>query len=1489
MYFAALMLALLAQPGPWREVRLEPGGRFVEPLGEQKAGETYRVQVALGERGTPLDRVRVSWRDQGGDRPIKALHEGDPDLYLARRAASDGRSSLVIENLSGPVKVRISSGDQAISEGDRPAFEAEPNDSWHEANPIILGRDVYGSADDVDYLENAEEGRSGLDWFRFQVAGPSPVLAYFHLELLDRDVSANLRVHRLDPPSGEVRPYEAGKDPMEVVHDRERERYSTHLSRTLAPGTYYLEVNANHPDYILRTRTYPVPPMADPSKAVEAGLDYLLQVGDAWFAQVPREGNIFVRSSNLHDTATRCTACHASSFPTEAGLVAHRAGYPIRARSSMLYLMDRIANSPTPLYGGDGLYWQRFIAIPLQAQGKQGGILLDYERQVLGRETPEFERFGPFLKGAWLGRRSMPADEVNGVVPLDSKFGLAWRDWRVLTEMTRRTGQVRYAQAADAIADLLGDPSTDRSVETLQDRIHRLYAWGLVDKVQFADRIKAEAEALLALQNTDGGWHELGRNPGPSADYTTGQLTWTLLRLGYSRDDPRIARALAYLLARQQPFGGWFQSTTHENFRTPMRETRYAIEALAEAYPRPGAPLRSWGNRSGQPSQAPRLGSILEKLDDLENLWDVPETARLEIVRAVVSLLEDPEPMVRARASACLGRIGESSAVEGLAGRLGDPSKIVWRSAAWAIRRLGNRGIGVEAIARALDSPDPATRRGATRIFAYQFSGMDTRIDLAGRLTRLTSDPDLWTRLQALRSLRQWFYRTGDDSLRRRIVGAYLARMAEPDHPVIRKALSEGMYILLDENLGGGVSLQKNLAALPEKYRRSALVGGEAVERDVLLGPILEELGSGNALQREAVVRSFDGSFFKGRFYARQPEGMLDVGNDREFGFLYEPPEDLLDRTFAALLKADASPEVRRGSIRLTSFFVVPGRSEVPAILSALRRGLGDPDPGVSEASRDTVASGLTLRGAENDPARVALVRALLVGSDPGRKAVARAVARNPALLERPEILVVLRDRLSTGDVLGLLPVLGHSTFSDLDVLAAIRRAWPEAGDPADRLALLETLLARPMLFDAEAPPTEGVELLKLAMSDSSSILRERTLGAIGTLARFRSGKAANHLLLTALADDAPGIRRQALTMATPRGEFWARPDARERLLALLVDPDARARELALDVVERHRLAGGSPAVARRVKSVTQDPSMKSRAEAILSGQGVDPSTIQPDVRLRRPGLLSLSRFRTEVEPLFYQAGADGHSCASCHANHNVLRIGEGNPSGDRLMINYASALKVVNLGDPESSLLLRKPRSPQGQGGPDPSSPTGLTHVGGPRWDDINHPSYRAMLGWVREASAEASSTFASESPPTSDGHAPGFEPALATDGDPATFWQTESVGASPGYPHELVLDLGSPRRVEGLFYVPRQDSSKGRVKDYEVSVSDDGRSWSAPIACGTWPDDPAFRLVALPGRPSARHIRLRGLCSVDGRPSMAVAELAVDALPVVVPEARR
>ena len=200
---------------------------------------------------------------------------------------------------------------------------------------------------------------------------------------------------------------------------------------------------------------------------------------------------------------------------------------------------------------------------------------------------------------------------------------------------------------------------------------------------------------LLSLQNADGGWHEsipdLARVPSTRPASSSGRCC----EIGLPRDHPALAKALRYLLAQQQDFGGWFQTTTHENFRTPMRETRYAVMALAEAFPRSGGPRRGWGNRDDGPAQLPRTDSLVHTLDDLENLWDVPQADRARFARAIDPLLDHPEPLVRAAAAACLGRLGQARR-RSAAGRAGSAirprssgARRPGRCDGWAIRAVG--------------------------------------------------------------------------------------------------------------------------------------------------------------------------------------------------------------------------------------------------------------------------------------------------------------------------------------------------------------------------------------------------------------------------------------------------------------------------------------------------------------------------------------------------------------------------------------------------------------------------------------------------------------------------------------------------------------------------------------------------------------------------------------------------------------------------------
>lgn len=596
-----------------------------------------------------------------------------------RRADPHGRGSV------GAADVRP----LAIASHEQIAFEAEPNDSWQEANPLQLGRTVYGGSDDIEYLDNQREYEVGWDWFQIEFNEDQARLVFFELDLADRDLPLQLLLYRYNPENKSIEAYTRGKDPMEVLHDGQKVRYSKFITRVLTPGRYYLAVLGNHPSYVLRTTVYPVPPYQDTQQAVETAMHYILGIGDAWFAQIPRLASRHRRSIMLHDEAQRCTACHPTVFPLESSLTAFQHGYPIRAKSQFHYLMERVYNAPTPLYGNPGVNWVRFVAIELQFFGKQGGLVADFENAVSRRPTPMLDRFTGFLQAVWDHRNDLPDDENNGVSPLDSKFGFAWRDWRVLTEKAKRTGDATAKASADHIERIFTSPESIKRLEGTQDRLHRLYGLALMNGERYRDEITEAIQYFLNRQNPDGGWpgHEEKPSGGErrmestaGVEYVTAQTVHTLLVAGASaRHRPQLEKSARWLLSHQQEFGGWFQTETIENFVTPMRETRYTIMALARLYPK-GSAQTGIGNRDGKPALLPRTDSIVQTLDDLDNLWEVSEQSRPRFVERLVPLLKYENPLVRARAAECLGRIGNEAAVRPLVEALADPAKVVWQS-----------------------------------------------------------------------------------------------------------------------------------------------------------------------------------------------------------------------------------------------------------------------------------------------------------------------------------------------------------------------------------------------------------------------------------------------------------------------------------------------------------------------------------------------------------------------------------------------------------------------------------------------------------------------------------------------------------------------------------------------------------------------------------------------------------------------------------------
>ncbi|NUM53564.1 MAG: discoidin domain-containing protein [Candidatus Hydrogenedentes bacterium] len=1488
---------------PW-QTGLAPGQSVTLSTPPCESSSTYSFDAGLLTSGLAAgERVRVEVTAPGTEAIAKDLHAGDPGFYLPFRAGSAEQS--------GAATITISRNDQGAA---RPldvlarlvklggpeaetAFEAEPNDSPAQANRLEIGRTVEGSADDVDYLDNVDESKRGLDWFRIDIADERPVLVIFELDIPDRDVSVNMRCYTIDPAdSSKAVPYLEGKDPMEIVHDRERERYSKSISRVFTKGTYYLEVNANHPRYQLRSYKYPVPPYDDPKLAVEVGLRYIMDVGDAWFAQIPREGNIYKRVQNMHETAMRCTACHPSVFSTEPQFVAHQNGYPIQSKSNFRYVVERIYNSITPFYGEDGLWWQRFIAIPLQSQGMQGNVLINFERQISGRETPIVERFGPLMRSAWSGRNVMPEDEQNGVVPLDSEFGYAWRNWLVMRELYRRTGVESYARAADNLQAIYVAPETEARVASLHDRIHFVQGLSQMDREKYRATIDKHAQQILAVHNTDGGWDEEGRVDGTSAVYATGHVVQALMQAGIRPEqEPKLQAALKFLMSQQQPFGGWFQTDTHENFKTPMRESRYALIALAMAYPK-GEALKGMGNYDGGPAVVPATDApAVDAIAALENIWEITPEQQATIGELVFPLLKRPEAPVRAAAAAVLGRVGGAESTAPLLSMLDDSSKMVWREAAWALRQLGNRGYAADALKFALQSADPLTRRSAARAFAYQFQEMDARQDIAREFVKLIDDPDELIRLQALRTLRQWFYRSNDPEFKKLVIQTVIDRMGvEGETPAMRVNLAQNMYILLDENQSGGVSMQRNIRDVPKDVADRVLGGRVKVEQSILLEPVLTAMANGNALQREALLESFDGSFFKGRYYAQIPRNMIDVGNDREFSFMFTPAQSYLDETLGKTLLTETRPAQQSRAIQLATFFEMPQQGTSAPFQLALLSATQADDATLRATARDSVKRFLQVRQDAENAASSKVAELLMEGDAELQAVLVASVARSPEALANDSVKAAVRElaeaRITADEPNSdLLPLLLTAMLDDRQAMAVLEMSWKAVQDKpaAERIPVIQALANRPALVGAQAagdasagPSRRAVRILKQAATDRDVAVRERVFELMGSLELLRKSSQAAPILYAGLSDDSPAIRVKSLALARENENVWKEEDVHEYMLKLLVSSDPKIRKAALETVQQRNLVAGVPRYAPRVRAVMDgDAELKGAAEQVLLTANVDLAAVTADAKIAAERTPDVLFFRDHVNPYFYEKGADKNACADCHATHTILGLAEPKKDGSELtdsdvINNYRSLLKVINISDPEQSLVLRKPRSPFGTGASSEESPTGVTHVGGTRWDDgTANEAYQAILAFVRSARDETAPQTLTAS---ADSYSPEYPPSAAVDGNPATSWHTEFVGAMPGYPHEIVIALESPREIAGLTYYPRQDSANGRVKEFEIYVSADGKDWGNAVGKGVWENDALPKTAFVP-RTTAAFVKLRGLSEVTGQPFMSAAEVEV------------
>jgi beta-galactosidase len=112
--------------------------------------------------------------------------------------------------------------------------------------------------------------------------------------------------------------------------------------------------------------------------------------------------------------------------------------------------------------------------------------------------------------------------------------------------------------------------------------------------------------------------------------------------------------------------------------------------------------------------------------------------------------------------------------------------------------------------------------------------------------------------------------------------------------------------------------------------------------------------------------------------------------------------------------------------------------------------------------------------------------------------------------------------------------------------------------------------------------------------------------------------------------------------------------------------------------------------------------------------------------------------------------------------------------------------------------------------------------------------------------------------------------------DGDSGTYWHTRYDVTVTKHPHTVDIDLGALRRIKGVTVLPRQDGPNGRIKEYSISVSSDGKDWTE-TASGKFLNTFDKQVVQFKAVKECRFVRLTALSEQRGQDFASAAEFDV------------
>jgi len=204
---------------------------------------------------------------------------------------------------------------------------------------------------------------------------------------------------------------------------------------------------------------------------------------------------------------------------------------------------------------------------------------------------------------AWLNFHLEPWESDAAVY-----FGAALAAVAVGTEPG---GYAQRPEIQDRIGTLSAFLHQSEAAQNAFNRAVLLWAGSALPNLLTPGERTAIADSLFALQQVDGGWALGGlgnwkRTDGTAIDsasdgYATGVVAFALQRAGFARSDPRLARALAWLVMHQDGATGRWAATSLNRRRDPETPAANFMSDAATGF----AVLALTGAEKTQPKPSP--------------------------------------------------------------------------------------------------------------------------------------------------------------------------------------------------------------------------------------------------------------------------------------------------------------------------------------------------------------------------------------------------------------------------------------------------------------------------------------------------------------------------------------------------------------------------------------------------------------------------------------------------------------------------------------------------------------------------------------------------------------------------------------------------------------------------------------------------------------------------------------------------------------------